>query len=156
MGVFIPSTQRHYRRLILLLNTTYTAACLGRTPIFKQKYIISSDSDSVSRLKNINFNTFCNPLISTTVKICVQAHAPFWARDNLDGSGVVLQAGRSRIRVPMKSIFFFFNLLNTSSRTMTLGFRRPQAEMSTRRSFWGRARRARKADNLTAICEPIV
>jgi hypothetical protein len=27
MGVFIPSTQRHYRRLILLLNTTYSATC---------------------------------------------------------------------------------------------------------------------------------
>jgi hypothetical protein len=41
MGVVIPSTQRHYRRLILLLNTAYTATCFGRTAIFKQKYIIS-------------------------------------------------------------------------------------------------------------------
>jgi hypothetical protein len=30
-GVSIPSTQRHYRRLILLLNTTYTATCFGIT-----------------------------------------------------------------------------------------------------------------------------
>jgi hypothetical protein len=36
-GFFIPSTQRHYRRLILLLNTTYSA------PSLKKKYIISSD-----------------------------------------------------------------------------------------------------------------
>jgi hypothetical protein len=40
MEVF-PSTQRHYRRLILLLNTTYTATCFGRTTILKQKYIIN-------------------------------------------------------------------------------------------------------------------
>jgi hypothetical protein len=40
-GFFIPSTQLHYRRLILLLNTTYTATCFGRTTTFKQKYIIS-------------------------------------------------------------------------------------------------------------------
>jgi hypothetical protein len=30
-----PSTHRHYRRLILLLNTTYTATCFGHTTIFK-------------------------------------------------------------------------------------------------------------------------
>jgi hypothetical protein len=34
-GGFYPSTQRHYRGLILLLNTTYTATCFGRTAIFK-------------------------------------------------------------------------------------------------------------------------
>jgi hypothetical protein len=38
---FILSTQRYYRRLILLLNTTYTLTCFGRTTIFMQKYIIS-------------------------------------------------------------------------------------------------------------------
>jgi hypothetical protein len=40
-GGVIPSTQHYYLRLILLLNTTYTATCFGRTTIFKQKYIIS-------------------------------------------------------------------------------------------------------------------
>jgi disulfide bond formation protein DsbB len=34
VGVYIPCTQCHYRRLILLLNTTYTATCFGRTTIF--------------------------------------------------------------------------------------------------------------------------
>jgi hypothetical protein len=43
----------------------------------------------------------------------------------------------------------FLNLPNPSSRTMTLGFTQPLKEMS-------RARPARNADNLTAICEPIV
>jgi hypothetical protein len=36
MEGFIPSTQRHYRRLILLLNTTYTVTCFGRTTIFSK------------------------------------------------------------------------------------------------------------------------
>jgi hypothetical protein len=35
MEVFIPFTQRYYRRLILLLNTTSTATCFGQTTIFR-------------------------------------------------------------------------------------------------------------------------
>jgi hypothetical protein len=42
----------------------------------------------------------------------------------------MLQAGRSRDRVPMRWIFFFFNLPNPSSRTM--GPTQPLTEMSTR------------------------
>jgi hypothetical protein len=52
--------------------------------------------------------------------------------------------------------FFFFNLLNPSSRTMALGSTQPLTEMSTRNLAGGKGRPARKADNLTAICEPIV
>jgi hypothetical protein len=43
----------------------------------------------------------------------------------------MLQAGRSRIRVPMKS-FNFFNLPNSSSRTMALWLTQPITEISTR------------------------
>jgi hypothetical protein len=50
----------------------------------------------------------------------------------------------------------FFNLLNLSSRTMALGLTQPLIEMSTGNLPGGKARPARKADNLTAICEPIV
>jgi hypothetical protein len=54
----------------------------------------------------------------------------------------------------------FFNLPNPSSRTMALGLTQPLTEMSTRNLPWGggggKGRPARKADNLTAICEPIV
>jgi hypothetical protein len=39
---------------------------------------------------------------------------------------------------------------------MALGFTQPLKEMSTRRPFWGKERPARKANNLTAIFEPIV
>jgi hypothetical protein len=53
----------------------------------------------------------------------------------------------------------FFNLPNPSSPTMTLGSTQPLSEMSTRNLPGGggdKGRPARKANNLTAICEPIV
>jgi hypothetical protein len=65
----------------------------------------------------------------------------------------MLQAGRLRIRFPM-SLDLFFNLPNSSSRTMALGFTHPLTEMSTRNIPGGKGRPARKADNFIAICEP--
>jgi hypothetical protein len=50
----------------------------------------------------------------------------------------------------------FFNWPNPSSRTMALGSTQPLTEMSTRDLTGGKGRPAREADNLTAICEPIV
>jgi hypothetical protein len=50
----------------------------------------------------------------------------------------------------------FFNLPIPSSRTMALGSTQPLIEMSTRNPPGGEGRPAHKADNLTAICEPIV
>jgi hypothetical protein len=46
----------------------------------------------------------------------------------------------------------FFN----SSRTMALGSIRPLTEMTTRNLPEVKGRPACKADNLTAICEPVV
>jgi hypothetical protein len=51
--------------------------------------------------------------------------------------------------------WIFFNLPNSSSPTMTLGSTLPLIELSTRNLFGGYWRPARKADNLTVICEPI-
>jgi hypothetical protein len=51
---------------------------------------------------------------------------------------------------------FFFNLPNPSSRTMAMGSTEPLTEMSTRNLSGGKGWPARKADNLTAICEPNV
>jgi hypothetical protein len=60
---------------------------------------------------------------------------------------------------------FFFNKINynlmkifanPSGRTMALGSTQPLTEMSTRNFPGGKGRPALKADNLTAICEPIV
>jgi hypothetical protein len=50
----------------------------------------------------------------------------------------------------------FFNLPNPSSRTMALGSTQPLTEMSIRNLRGVKGRLVRKADNLTAICEPII
>jgi hypothetical protein len=67
-----------------------------------------------------------------------------------------LQAGRSRVRDPMKCMKFL-NLPNPSSR---IRFTQPLTEMSTRSRkimFLGnRMRSVRRTDSNTAICEPIV
>jgi hypothetical protein len=49
-----------------------------------------------------------------------------------------------------------FSALNPSSRTMAPGFTKPVTEMSIGRFLGCKAEPVRKADNLTAICEPIV
>jgi hypothetical protein len=50
----------------------------------------------------------------------------------------------------------FFNLSNPSSSIMALVFTQPPTEMSTRNILGGKEWLARKAGNLTAICELIV
>jgi hypothetical protein len=50
----------------------------------------------------------------------------------------------------------FHNLPNPSSRTMTMGSTQPLTEMSNRNLPGGKGPLPLKADNLTAICEPIV
>jgi hypothetical protein len=49
-----------------------------------------------------------------------------------------------------------FNWPYPSNRTITLGLAQPLTEMSTRNLPGGKGRQVHKADNLTAICEPIV
>jgi hypothetical protein len=70
------------------------------------------------------------------------------------GRGTMLQAGRSR--VPSRWAYGFFNRPNPSSRTMALGSTQSLTEMSTTNIPGSKGRPARKADNLTATCEPIV
>jgi hypothetical protein len=77
-----------------------------------------------------------------------------WTRGSVVGWGTMLQAGRSRDRIPMRWILF--NWSNPSSRTMTLGSTQSLTEKSTRNLPGGKGRPARKADNFTAICESIV
>jgi hypothetical protein len=61
----------------------------------------------------------------------------------------MLQAGRSRVRFAIRSLYF-------SSSTMALGSTQPLTEISTRNLPKGKGLPARGADNLTAICDPIV
>jgi hypothetical protein len=60
----------------------------------------------------------------------------------------MLQAPRSRVRVPMRLIFF--NLPNPSSRTMALGSTQPLKEANTRNLPGGKGRPASKADNFSS------
>jgi hypothetical protein len=55
----------------------------------------------------------------------------------------------------MKSLDFF-NLPNPSSHNMALGWTQLLRQMSTRNIPGAEDRPAREADNLIAICEPIV
>jgi hypothetical protein len=51
---------------------------------------------------------------------------------------------------------FFFNWPNPSSHTMALGLTQPLTEMSTMNLPGGKGQPVHKAENFTAICEPIV
>jgi hypothetical protein len=77
------------------------------------------------------------------------------ARGSVVGWGTILQAGRSRIRFPMKSLDFSINVI-LPARTMALGSTQPIREMSTRNPPGGKGGPVRKTNKLTAICEPIV
>jgi coenzyme F420-reducing hydrogenase delta subunit len=58
--------------------------------------------------------------------------------------------------IPHEVIGFIFNGPNPSSRTMALGSTQSLTEMSTSNLPGGNGRPARKADNLTVICETIM
>jgi hypothetical protein len=61
----------------------------------------------------------------------------------------MLQAGRLRVRIPVKSLDF--NLSVPSSRIMPSELAQPSTEMSIRNIRRDKAGQARKTDNLTAI-----
>jgi hypothetical protein len=63
----------------------------------------------------------------------------------------MLQAGRSLVRIPKGSLDFSIDLI-----LPVLGSTQPLTKMSTRNLPGGKERLARGADNLTAICKPIV
>jgi hypothetical protein len=54
------------------------------------------------------------------------------------------------------SLIFTFSFSNPFSRTMAMRSTQPLTEMRTRNLPKSKGRPASKADNLTAICEPIV
>jgi hypothetical protein len=57
--------------------------------------------------------------------------------------------------IPHETISFF-NLPNPSSLIMSMGSNQPLTEIIMGNPPGGKGLRARKTDNLTAICEPIV
>jgi hypothetical protein len=62
--------------------------------------------------------------------LCLELTVRSGASGSVVGWGTMLQAGRSRVRVPMRWIFF--NWSNPSSRTMARRSTQPLTEMSTR------------------------
>jgi hypothetical protein len=67
----------------------------------------------------------------------------------------MLQAGRSRGSV-LDEVIGLFIWHNSSSQNMALGSTQPLTEISTRKLLGGKGRLASEADNLAAICGPIV
>jgi hypothetical protein len=70
------------------------------------------------------------------------------ARGSIVGWGIMLQAGRSRVRLPMRSVGFV-NWPNPSSRTIALG------RLSLQQKWVPGIILEGKADNLAAIFQPI-
>jgi hypothetical protein len=76
------------------------------------------------------------------------------ARGSVVGLGSMLHAQRLRVPFPMRVTYF--QSPNPSSRTMAPGSTQPLTEMRTRNLPGGKGPPARKAHNLTTICEPTV
>jgi hypothetical protein len=76
------------------------------------------------------------------------------ARGSVVGWDTMLQAGSLPVQVSDE--VDFFNLPNSSSRTMALGSTQPLTKMSTRNLPGSEKRSAHRADNLAAIYEPNV
>jgi hypothetical protein len=66
----------------------------------------------------------------------------------------MLQAGRSRVLILMRSLDFSIDLILPFA--LRPWSTQPLTEISNRNLPWGKGQLALKADNLTAVCEPIV
>jgi hypothetical protein len=76
-------------------------------------------------------------------------------RGTVVGLGTMLQAGRSQVRVPMRSLNFTVDLILPAALRPWSRLRLQQKLLSG--IFLGvMGGQGRKADNLTAICDPIV
>jgi hypothetical protein len=119
-----------------------------------QQYIslcVSSDGRASQYFIDVNFISFMSYKSLKYIKVIMSS----LARSSIVGSGTMLQSCKVAGPIPSEAIGFF-NLPNPSSRTMALGCTQLLTEMSTRNLTGYKGWPASKADNLTAINEPIV
>jgi hypothetical protein len=132
-----------------LSASTASVACLS----ISYFYVFFFTWNFNSRNYTILFSYKHFPLFLSAVRNCLRNNSTTII-GNVVGLGTMLQAGRSRIQIPMKSLFF--NSLYSSSRSMDPELTQILTEMSTRNVPGVKARPASKADILTDISEPIV
>jgi hypothetical protein len=105
--------------------------------------VITSGGTPTEKVENHCFRR----LIAGLIRYGIRGRVVSW--------GTMLQAGRSRVlRISIKSLDFSFGnsyILTLAMRSIWL-----MTEMSTRNLFGGKELPTCKADNLIAICEPIV
>jgi hypothetical protein len=78
----------------------------------------------------------------------------FEARGSIVGWGIMPQAGRSRVRLPMRSLNFSINLIFSAA--LGSGIDSPSKINDYQRSSGSKTWPAHNSDNLPVICEPIV
>jgi hypothetical protein len=94
-------------------------------------------------------------LICTAVRtLNLIINAQKGARGSVVGWGTILQAGRSLVRFPMRSLDFSMNLILPAA-LWSWGRPSLQQKWVPGIFLWRKRRLARKADNLTDICEPL-
>jgi hypothetical protein len=102
-----------------------------------------------NKLGNVNYHNNSGILTPSiyfrNCKTCV-------AHDSIVGWGTMLQAERSWVWFSNEVIGFF----NWPNPSRAQGSTQPRTEMSSRNLPGGKGHPARKAGNLTTICEPIV
>jgi hypothetical protein len=122
------------------------------------KYNIMNRSDLVT-CSSLQRNEYTDSVLSVfqfnKILSKTQCSIFLWnrARGSVVGCGTMLQAGRSRVRFPMRSLRFFI-WPHSSSPTTAPGSTQPLTKMSTRNLPGDKGRPVRMAENLTAIFEP--
>jgi hypothetical protein len=124
-------------------------------------YSASVLSHIMTKTYKLPFNTFEEFLEIGTYTLVVERYSGHYTHFQVSPSLLFIIIYLIRLSKILeikicKYYFAPFNWPNSSSRNMALGSTQPLTEMSNRNLPGGKGRLACKADNLTAICEPII